>query len=94
MAIARAVIRNPKIMVLDEATSALDSQSEQIVQKAIDEAAAQRTVFTIAHRLSTIEHANVICVVSMGKIVEQGNHKTLMALDNGVYKKLYLRGRQ
>ena len=94
VAIARAVIRNPKIMVLDEATSALDSQSERIVQEALDTATQRRTTFTIAHRLSTIQHADKICVVSMGTIVESGTHESLMDIPDGLYMQLVTRGRQ
>lgn len=77
IAIARALVKNPSILVLDEATSALDAESERVVQEALDKVGKGRTVLVIAHRLSTIRDADVIAVVSHGKIVEMGNHKTL-----------------
>jgi ATP-binding cassette subfamily B (MDR/TAP) protein 1 len=92
-AIARAMIRDPKILLLDEATSALDSASEQVVQRAIDGAAVGRTTFVIAHRLSTIEDADLILVVSEGRVVEQGTHQTLMNM-KGAYYQLYLKGQK
>jgi len=92
-AIARAMIRDPKILLLDEATSALDSASEQVVQKAIDGAAVGRTTFVIAHRLSTIEDADLILVVSEGRVVEKGTHQTLMKM-KGAYYQLYLKGQK
>ncbi|PSK56469.1 Leptomycin B resistance protein pmd1 [Elsinoe australis] len=77
IAVARALIRRPRLLLLDEATSALDTQSERIVQRALDEAAASRTTIAVAHRLSTIRHANVIFVIEDGRIVEVGRHEEL-----------------
>ncbi|MBU0686819.1 MAG: ABC transporter ATP-binding protein/permease [Candidatus Margulisbacteria bacterium] len=88
VAIARALLRNPKILIFDEATSALDTESERLVQDAMDHLMAGRTTFVIAHRLSTVQHAGRILVVDQGEIVEEGNHQTLIA-KGGLYKKLY-----
>ena len=88
LSIARAVYKNPPILILDEATSALDTKSERLVQSALDRLMKGRTTIVIAHRLSTIIHADVICVVDGGRIVEQGTHDELLAL-GGHYAKLH-----
>ena len=87
LSIARAVLKNPPIMILDEATSALDTESERLVQVALENMMKNRTSIVIAHRLSTIQNADVIVVMSKGEIAEQGTHHELLS-KNGVYKKL------
>ncbi len=87
ISIARAVLKNPPILILDEATSALDSQAEQLVQQALEHLMAERTTLVVAHRLSTIRRANLICVVQEGRIVESGTHQELYAR-GGIYTKL------
>jgi len=86
LSIARAVLKNPPIMILDEATSALDTESEQLVQKALEKMMENRTSIVIAHRLSTIQKADTIVVIQKGKIVEQGKHEELLAKKAAYYK--------
>lgn len=88
LSIARAVLKNPPIMILDEATSALDTESEKLVQEALDNLMKNRTSIVIAHRLSTIKNADLICVFHEGEIVDGGTHEELLSL-NGIYTKLY-----
>ncbi len=88
ISIARAVLKNPPILILDEATSALDTESERLVQDALDNLMQNRTTIAIAHRLSTIRKADLICVLHEGEIVERGGHEELLAR-NGIYKKLW-----
>ena len=88
IAIARAILRNPPILILDEATSSLDTNSEREVQMAIDNLMRQRTTVVIAHRLSTIKQSDLIIVLEDGKIVERGNHTSLLK-NNGLYCQLY-----
>ena len=89
LTIARAILKNPDIMIFDEATSALDNESEILVQEAIERMMKNRTTFVIAHRLSTIRNATRIFVLDNGRIVQSGTHQELMLVENGLYKKLY-----
>ena len=88
LAIARAAIADPPVLILDEATSSIDTRTEKIVQQGMDRLMEGRTVFVIAHRLSTIKNSNVIMVLDKGRIVERGNHDTLLD-KKGIYYQLY-----
>jgi ATP-binding cassette subfamily B protein/subfamily B ATP-binding cassette protein MsbA len=88
LSLARAILRDPELLILDEATSALDSESERLVQQAIDRFERKHTVLVIAHRLSTIVNADLICVMDKGAIIERGKHKELLAKD-GRYASLW-----
>ena len=87
ISIARAILKNPAILILDEATSALDTESERLVQDALEKLMKERTTIVIAHRLSTIVNADKICVLHEGEIAEIGTHEELLGR-NGIYKKL------
>jgi subfamily B ATP-binding cassette protein MsbA len=89
LAIARAILKNPPILVLDEATSALDAESEKLVQEAIEHLMQNRTVLLIAHRLATVKKADRIVVIDKGFIIEEGIHDQLLKSDEGLYKKLH-----
>ena len=89
VAIARAILKNPKILILDEATSALDTESEKLVQEALECLMKGRTAFIIAHRLSTVKNAEQIVVLKHGELVEQGTHDELLSREDGVYSHLY-----
>jgi ABC-type multidrug transport system fused ATPase/permease subunit len=88
IALARAVLRNPPLLILDEATSALDSVSEEAIQKALNEVMKDRTTIVIAHRLSTIIHADRVIVIDQGRIVDRGTHEELMK-SSTLYQELY-----
>jgi subfamily B ATP-binding cassette protein MsbA len=88
LAIARALLRDPPVLVLDEATSSLDSESERVIQDAIEKLLEGRTVFVIAHRLSTVQRADQILVLDRGRVVERGTHGSLLA-ESGLYRRLY-----
>lgn len=89
IAIARALLKDPPILIFDEATSALDTESEMLVQEAIQNLLHHRTAVVIAHRLSTIQQADRIVVMDKGRIVESGSHDELLSLKNGLYHRLY-----
>lgn len=89
LAIARAILKDPPILLLDEATSALDAESEQWVQKALDNLIVDRTCLVIAHQLSTIQRADQVIVLDQGQVVESGTHASLMAMEQGLYRHLY-----
>jgi ATP-binding cassette subfamily B protein len=88
IAIARAILKNPAILLLDEATSSLDSESERLVQDALEALMENRTTFVIAHRLATVKHADTILVLDKGAIIESGSHAELMQIESGLYRKL------
>jgi ATP-binding cassette subfamily B protein len=88
IAIARAILHNPKVLILDEATASVDTETERMIQEAIETLVEGRTVFAIAHRLSTLRNADRLVVIDDGKIAEMGTHDELLALDGGIYRKL------
>ncbi len=89
LSIARVFLKNPSILILDEATSSLDNATEALIQEALNSLKKGRTTIVVAHRLSTIRNADKILVVSKGKIIEEGDHETLMKKRSGFYKRLY-----
>ena len=94
ISIARAILRDPRILILDEATSSVDTETEYKIQEAHDRLCAGRTVFAIAHRLSTLRRASRIFVIEEGKLVEAGSHAELLALPDGTYRRLHELQRQ
>jgi subfamily B ATP-binding cassette protein MsbA len=88
LSIARAVFKDPSILILDEATSALDTESERLVQDALNKLMAGRTTLVIAHRLSTIKEADEIIILQDGRIVERGNHNELIEIEGSIYQRL------
>ena len=88
IAIARAVLKNPRILILDEATSSLDSESERLVQDALEKLMQGRTSIVIAHRLATVRKADRIIVIDRGRVVEAGTHDELVRLEGGIYRNL------
>jgi ATP-binding cassette subfamily B protein len=89
ISIARAILRNPRILILDEATSSVDTETEREIQEALDRLVAGRTVFAIAHRLSTLRRASRLFVFEDGRVAEAGTHRELLAIPGGIYRKLY-----
>jgi ATP-binding cassette subfamily B protein len=89
VSIARAVLKNPRILILDEATSSVDTETERKIQEAMDRLVAGRTVFAIAHRLSTLRRASRLLVIEDGNLVEHGTHAELLANPSGIYTKLH-----
>jgi ATP-binding cassette subfamily B protein len=89
ISIARAILRDPRVLILDEATSAVDTETEQKIQEAMDRLVAGRTVFAIAHRLSTLRKASRLFVIENGKLSEQGTHAELVQRPGGTYRKLF-----
>jgi ATP-binding cassette subfamily B protein len=89
LSIARAILRDPKILILDEATAAMDTETEKMIQNAITTLTKGKTTIMIAHRLSTLRDADELIVIERGKVAERGTHKELLAIEGGVYNKLY-----
>jgi ABC-type multidrug transport system fused ATPase/permease subunit len=88
VAIARAILKNPVILILDEATSSLNSESERLIQDALETLMQGRTSFIIAHRLATVRHVDRLIVIAGGRVVESGTHEQLQAIEDGVYRRL------